>query len=241
MSATGLYTTEELYRLLPAVYRVRDAEQGGASCASCSTSSPSQVNVLAEPRAAVRRRVHRDVRAVGRVVHRRPRRLPDAARRRAAGGVAAGRGREHDPLPAAQGHGLGAGAARRRRHRLAGARGRVLRAARGDAVHEPRPRARGGDDRPAQRGPPRAVGDVPGGRVRHVLAHRRHAPDRLALEALQHPERRHLPLARAGAPARARAARRRRRRRPALPLRPARDRQAAVQRAAHRAGDHAPR
>ena len=120
---------------------------------------------------------------MGRVVHRRPRRLPDAARRRAAGGVAAGRGREHDPLPAAQGHGLGAGAARRRRHRLAGARGRVLRAARGDAVHEPRPRARGGDDRLAQRGPPRAVGDVPGGRVRHVLAHRRHAPDRAALGA----------------------------------------------------------
>ena len=29
MSATGLYTTEELYRLLPAVYRIRDAEQGG--------------------------------------------------------------------------------------------------------------------------------------------------------------------------------------------------------------------
>ena len=45
----------------------------------------------------------------------------------------------------------------------------------------------------------------------------------------------------AGAAARALAARRRRRVRPALPLRPARHRQAALRRAAHRAGDHAPR
>ena len=41
MSATGLYTTEELYRLLPAVYRIRDVEQGGV-CASSSTCSPAR-------------------------------------------------------------------------------------------------------------------------------------------------------------------------------------------------------
>jgi hypothetical protein len=29
VSATGLYSAEEIYRLLPALYRVRDAEQGG--------------------------------------------------------------------------------------------------------------------------------------------------------------------------------------------------------------------
>ena len=149
--APGLYTPEEIYRLLPAVYRVRDAEQGGVLRELLDVLAGPGQRARREPRAGLRRPVRRDVRAVGRALHRRPRRLPDAARRRAAGRLAAGRGREHDPLPAAQGHRLGARAARRRRHRLAGARGRVLRAARDDAVHEPRPAARRRDRRPARR------------------------------------------------------------------------------------------
>src|SRR5262245_38338584 len=44
---TGLYTTEELYRLLPAVYRVRDAEQGGVLRELVDLLT-EQVNVLAE-------------------------------------------------------------------------------------------------------------------------------------------------------------------------------------------------
>jgi hypothetical protein len=47
VSATGLYTTEELYRLLPAVYRVRDAEQGGV-LRELVDVLVGQVNVLAE-------------------------------------------------------------------------------------------------------------------------------------------------------------------------------------------------
>ena len=176
MSATGLYTTEELYRLLPAVYRIRDAEQGGVLRELLDVLA-GQVNVLAESLEQLYDDQFIETCAPWVApLHRRPGRLPDAARRRPGGRLAAGRGREHDPLPAAQGHRLRARAARRRRHRLAGARGRVLRAARDDAVHEPRPAARGRDDRPAQRGPARAVGNVPGRRLRHVRAHRRDAP-----------------------------------------------------------------
>ena len=47
MSATGLYTTEEIYRLLPSVYRVRDAEQGGVLRELIDVIA-DQVNVLAE-------------------------------------------------------------------------------------------------------------------------------------------------------------------------------------------------
>jgi hypothetical protein len=47
MSATGLYTTEEIYRLLPSVYRVRDAEQGGVLRELIDVVT-DQVNVLAE-------------------------------------------------------------------------------------------------------------------------------------------------------------------------------------------------
>ncbi len=181
-----------------------------------------------EPRADVRRRVHRDVCAVGGSVHRRPRRLPHAARGRAADRVAARGGRQHDPLPPAQGNRLGARAARRRRHRLARARRRVLRAARDDAVHEPRAPARSGDRRPAGRGAPRARRHVPGWSVRLVRPHRRDAARRRALGSLQHPEHRHLPVARGVAPSHALAARRRRRLGTALPLRPARDGQAPL-------------
>jgi len=47
VSGTGLYTTEELYRLLPEVYRVRDAEQGGVLRELVELLT-GQVNVLAE-------------------------------------------------------------------------------------------------------------------------------------------------------------------------------------------------
>ena len=47
MSATGLYTADEIYRLLPAVYRVRDAEQGGVLRELVGIVA-DQVNALAE-------------------------------------------------------------------------------------------------------------------------------------------------------------------------------------------------
>jgi len=47
VTATGLYTTEELYRLLSAVYRIRDAEQGGVLRELVDVIT-DQVNVLAE-------------------------------------------------------------------------------------------------------------------------------------------------------------------------------------------------
>ena len=47
MSGTGLYTADEIYRLLPAVYRVRDAEQGGVLRELVDIVA-AQVNALAE-------------------------------------------------------------------------------------------------------------------------------------------------------------------------------------------------
>ncbi|MFL6014563.1 MAG: hypothetical protein ACJ74P_09805, partial [Gaiellaceae bacterium] len=47
MSGTGLYTTDELYRLLPAVYRVRDEEQGGVLRELVEVLT-EQVNIIAE-------------------------------------------------------------------------------------------------------------------------------------------------------------------------------------------------
>jgi hypothetical protein len=47
VSTSGLYTTEEIYRLLPAVYRVRDAEQDGVLRELVDVIT-GQVNVLAE-------------------------------------------------------------------------------------------------------------------------------------------------------------------------------------------------
>lgn len=44
---SGLYTTEEVYRLLPSVYRVRDAEQGGILRELVDVLT-GQINVLAE-------------------------------------------------------------------------------------------------------------------------------------------------------------------------------------------------
>ena len=47
MSGTGLYAVDEIYRLLPAVYRVRDDEQGGVLRELVEVVT-GQVNVLAE-------------------------------------------------------------------------------------------------------------------------------------------------------------------------------------------------
>jgi hypothetical protein len=47
VSASGRYTTEQIYRLLPAVYRVRDAEQGGVLRELIDIVT-DQVNALAE-------------------------------------------------------------------------------------------------------------------------------------------------------------------------------------------------
>ena len=47
MSGSGLYTAEEIYGLLPAVYRIRDAEQGGVLLELLDVLA-GQVNVLAE-------------------------------------------------------------------------------------------------------------------------------------------------------------------------------------------------
>jgi hypothetical protein len=47
VSGSGLYTAEEIYRLLPAVYRVRDVEQGGVLRELVEVLT-DQVNVLAE-------------------------------------------------------------------------------------------------------------------------------------------------------------------------------------------------
>jgi hypothetical protein len=47
VSGTGLYTTDEVYRLLPSVYRVRDAEQGGVLRELVDLLT-DQINVLAE-------------------------------------------------------------------------------------------------------------------------------------------------------------------------------------------------
>ncbi|MEO5577194.1 MAG: hypothetical protein ABIR67_15185 [Gaiellaceae bacterium] len=47
MSSSGLYTTEELYRLLPAVYRIGDTEEGGALRELLDVVA-AQVNALAE-------------------------------------------------------------------------------------------------------------------------------------------------------------------------------------------------
>ena len=47
MSGSGLYTTEEVYRLLPSVYRVRDVEQDGILRELVDVLT-TQVNVLAE-------------------------------------------------------------------------------------------------------------------------------------------------------------------------------------------------
>ena len=82
VTATGLTRRRSSTGCCPRVYRVRDAEQGGALRALIDVIA-EQVNVArGEHRAALRRPVHRDLRRLGRALHRRPHRLPAAARRR---------------------------------------------------------------------------------------------------------------------------------------------------------------
>ena len=81
---------------------------------------------------------------MGRALYRRSARRAADPRRRVGRRQRARLRRQHNRLPPPQGHRGRAGTARARHHRLAGARGRVLHAARDDAAHEPRaPRAAG--------------------------------------------------------------------------------------------------
>ena len=151
VSGSGLYTTEELYRLLPAVYRVRDAEQGGVLRELVDVLT-EQVDVLAETSSSStttsssRPAPTWVAPYIGDLVGYRTLHgvVPQVASPRAEVANTIRYRRRKGTV-------VGARAARARRHRLAGARGRVLRAARDDAVHEPRPAARRRDRRPARR------------------------------------------------------------------------------------------
>ena len=72
-------TRDRLYDLLPAVYRIRDAEHGDRSRRCCRSSASRSTLVEERHRAALRQLVHRDLRGLGRAVHRRPGRLPTRA------------------------------------------------------------------------------------------------------------------------------------------------------------------
>ena len=67
---------EKLYNLLPALYRIRDAEQGGPLKALCAVIAEADRRAAGESRSALRRSVHRNLRRVGGALHRRPDRLP---------------------------------------------------------------------------------------------------------------------------------------------------------------------
>ena len=241
VTRTGLYTAEELYRLLPAVYRVRDAEQGGVlrelvdvspTRSTCSPRASSRSTTTSSSRRARRgwRRTSATSSATARCTascRRSPRRARRSRTRSAtAGARAPSRCSSSSPRD------------------VTGWPARAVEffelLATTQYMNHVRPHAAATADlRDEAR--LELAGSVPGGRVRRLRAHGRDAAIASRLGPLQHPERRHLPLARAGAAARALAARRRRRLGPALPLRPARDGQAALRAAAHRAGDHAPR
>ena len=154
--------------------------------------------------------------------------------------------RQHDRLPAAQGHRGRARAARARHDRLAGARGRVLHAARDHAAHEPRA-ARA--DRRRRACAMRQRAELADSAVRSVRAHARSAQRGDPRRALQHPERRPLPVAaaqlrgRRGRPRRRIARLRERTRSRRLVERSIRPASTAplFNNAAHRDDDHAPR
>ncbi len=141
-------------------------------------------------RAALRRSVHRDLRAVGHSLHRRPHRLSVGEGDRAGDRQPAIRRRGNHLAAAPQGHRPRDGGTRARRHRMGRARRRVLPGARRYAVHEP----------PAPVEPLRAGSAALAGRVVHRDRLRSHgaqgrcAADRGAPRPLQHPEHRHLPV-----------------------------------------------
>ena len=107
-------TAERLYGLLPAVYRLRDAEQGEplraliAAFAQEFAALEENVDQLYDDQF-----IETCADWVG-ALYRRPDRLSAAARRGAQGRLAARRGRQHHRLPPPQGHGADAGAAGRR-------------------------------------------------------------------------------------------------------------------------------
>ena len=123
---------DQIYALLPAIHRTRDAAAGGPLQALIGVIA-EQVGVLEQDlRNLLRRPVHRDLRALGGAVYRRPDRLDRTVRGRAERRPRARRGRQHDGLPAPQGDGDRARAGRARRHRAAGPRRRVFPPPRGE-------------------------------------------------------------------------------------------------------------
>ena len=164
---------DRLYRLLPMVYRMRDADQG--------YQLQGLLRVMAEQVNAVEDGISQQydnwfietaadwvVPYIGDLVGFRPVAGGGASGSadRASGRlrdrwlVAAPRGGQHGPLPPAQGHARRARRACRRRRRMAGARGRVLPPARVEPEHQPpapsprasRRSARHGGARPASTG-----------------------------------------------------------------------------------------
>ena len=128
--------------LLPAVYRMRDAETGGvlaellASSATRSTCSPKSSTQLYDDQFI------ETARAVGGAVHRRPRRLPRAPRCRARRRLAA-RPRSRTPSPTGGARAPPRCSSSSRATSPAGRRASVefFETPRDHAVHEPRPSA----------------------------------------------------------------------------------------------------
>ena len=204
-------SSDRLYELLPAVYRMRDAEQGYPLRALLRVIAEQVERRRGRHRPALRQLVHRDLRGLGGALHRRPGRLSSrCSRRPAARRDAAGRARTAILVPRREvantiryrrrkgtlGAARGAGA---RRRRLAGAGAssstgcsRVnqninhLHLHRGRTVD-----LRDGD-----------ALDRLDGAVRRDRPHRRRAAHQFRASArpLQHPERRRLRLAPARLP-----------------------------------------
>ncbi len=170
MAAYSNASSDKLYSPAPRLHPRARCRRGRAAAGAAAHRRRPGRRHRGRYRPALRRRLHRDLRAVGRPLHRRSCRH-DAAVRREPGrrrrhrrrivprprrAVAEAGDRPAQPrrrrqdhlLPPAQGHAAHARRAGPRRHRLGGARGRVLRAARLDAVAaQPHPHARGADAR----------------------------------------------------------------------------------------------
>ena len=148
----SLYQPERLYQLLPAFYRVRDADQGEPLRALLAVIEGELERVEADTAVLydnwfIETCDEWVVPYIGDLLGVRPIRAIESA------GVQRARlRRQHDRLPAPQGHGGRARTAGARRHRLAGARGRVLPAAGDHAAHEPRAADAHGDAERARRG-----------------------------------------------------------------------------------------
>ena len=153
-------------------------------------------------RAALRQLVHRDLRRVGRALHRRPARRrgpsPPARRRLSQRALR----RQHARLPAAQGHGRGARAARPRRHRLACEGRRVLRSCSARRSTSTTCARRAGAPRTSATPRRLELPAPPFDPFAHT-ADVRHIDN--GARPLQHPERRPLPVAAAELPASQRA------------------------------------